>query len=95
MDTQTDPITITEQNSAYVVQFAAPKLLDEVVIARTAARPATTVRLARSLIGSSPLIARGGGNGLSALTLMSHVRRIGILPPPKKTVHTLANRPPR
>ncbi len=38
MDTQTDPITITEQDSAYVVQFAAPKLLDEVMITRSAAQ---------------------------------------------------------
>jgi len=38
MDTQTDPITITEQANAYLVQFTAPKLLDEVVIARSAAQ---------------------------------------------------------
>jgi len=48
MDTQTDPITITEQGSAYVVQFTAPKLLDEVMIARSAAQLET-------LVGQAPL----------------------------------------
>ncbi|MFW6154608.1 MAG: STAS domain-containing protein [Planctomycetota bacterium] len=48
MDTQTDPITITEQDSAYVVQFTAPKLLDEVVIARSAAQ-------LEALVGQAPV----------------------------------------
>ncbi|NLF30100.1 MAG: STAS domain-containing protein [Planctomycetes bacterium] len=46
MDTQSDPITITEQGSAYVVQFAGPRLLDEVVIARSAAQLEALVRQA-------------------------------------------------